>query len=402
MSVTHTEPNKRSQPGVVKLRAGVVIQRADHRQFLVCNGTTGEYYQLGIEERHLLHLLHDCPSVDEVVLLHRDRFGHIAKRDVLEFVEQLRGLQLLDAPAETLTDGQLQSCDIGPERPDRDPSQFWNSLFDCCLVLFGWLLSPLMVGVVLLLIIIGVNVLVRNWGELRVETYLIWRDRHWVTLFAVVYCRVLLLISLPSALLTAMATRYCGGRIRSFGLSLWQDVLPLFRADTGDSLILLDANHRRKVMFADLLYPLALLGCSLTMWAMCSSGLRTFWLLVIPTALIASVVRCNIFSDTSGYFLLCDVTNQWRIRERAQAETRSWLTLHTSPLPLSPKERDWLRIYGLGFFVYRVLRDALLVIGGGYLLTSWLGGLGALIFLMLIVWRWRAPLMKVISFVVCL
>jgi hypothetical protein len=53
------------------------------------------------------------------------------------------------------------------------------------------------------------------------------------------------------------------------------------------------------------------------------------------------------------------------------------------------RERFWLRAYGVGELFYRMLREALLLIGGALLLTTWVGGAGAAIYAVLVAWRYR-------------
>lgn len=394
---------------MVQLRANVVLERLDSNRFSALRRDTGERFEMKAQERYLLQLVSEMPGISEVRAAYAERFSPLDIRDVLEFVELLRRLQLVedcassDEPARWVTEKSRHDdvlvpsakLSTGPPVPltSADRGGWLNSSFDALAVLGGWIASPGTLAGVLTLALIGGNVLVRQWDTLFSHSLALWRGWHPVSLAWVIYLRLLLLLSLPSALLTGMVCRQYGGRVKQFEMFLWEDILPMFRVDMGDSLTFMTAAGRRRVILVTTLYPLALASISLTAWQFCrSESARTFWLLLAPPALLACVLRWNIFSETGGYFLLCDFCEDWNLEDRARDETRAWLFLQRAPAPLTRRERFWLRTYGIGQYVYRGFREALLLIGLAYVLMSWLRGGGALLYVFVIVWRYRRNL----------
>src|SRR5438128_2517709 len=80
----------------VRLRPGLEIIRTGPRSFVLSDPRTGTVFELGAEERYLLHLLEQAESLDDILRGFEGRFGRrMARREVLEFLEQLRQLGLL-------------------------------------------------------------------------------------------------------------------------------------------------------------------------------------------------------------------------------------------------------------------------------------------------------------------
>src|SRR5690348_1753146 len=82
-------------------RTGLEIIRTGPRTFVLRHPVTGEQFELGADERFLLHLLARAASLAEVLSAYATRFKQaLPERRLLEFLEQLRRLGLLEGEGE--------------------------------------------------------------------------------------------------------------------------------------------------------------------------------------------------------------------------------------------------------------------------------------------------------------
>ena len=117
------------------------------------------------------------------------------------------------------------------------------------------------------------------------------------------------------------------------------------------------------------------------------STLAAFWVLLAVHGAVRLVAQINPWLANSYFYLwLCENWQRGGLLDAGPAEARNWWAGRYSDEPWTANERWWLRVYGVGYYVYRVVSDALFIGGGGYLLVSRFGATGAFLTLALTAW----------------
>jgi multidrug efflux pump subunit AcrA (membrane-fusion protein) len=347
---------------LIRLKPQLELIRSGPESFLLLDRDHDLHFELQAGERYLLHLLTSCDSLAAVQTQWTARFGHaLRRRHVLEFIEQLRSHALLEEqpsrPA-VLLDEPGPSAAVSLHRPKL------NFFFDVLAAAFGWLLSPAALILVLPLLFLGANVLLRHWQAIREDLWHVFSSYPLLPLLIILFVKTKLLLNLPHALFLGMVARKLGGSVHSLRIIWWRRLVPLIHVDTGVSLWLASPRDRGRALLAELLLPLVLASVYLSGWAMSAGhpvGQRLFALMVMPCLLSFVLLQCNIFTHHAAYWWICAKLRDWRLQERAVAETRAWLGGHRSPEALSGRERFWLRLYGLGYYGSRAAIEGALI-----------------------------------------
>ncbi len=366
-----------------KLRADLEILRTAPDEFILRDPRNSEVFQFGFAERSLTQLIdgkHDLGQIRErVAKRHNIKLSY---QYVEEFVEQLRTRGLLEGEAVA---ERFQKPHTMQEPGTNTPL---NAFFDVLAMLFGWVIHPLSIVPILILTALATLALFQNFWQLPDALESVVSELGFGAVAVLWISEVLLLISLPNALLTGMACRRLGGRIESFGLRFYRKLVPYFGCNTGESMIYM-TNAGRWTMLSLRIWSrlvissLVILGWSMTSQkTMLHAGLTV---LIVPS-LVGLFLRLNILNPMEGCAMLSYGLDIYKFRERALAETAAWITLRVSPEPLSSDERFWFRIYGIGVYLWRILVLALVIFVGGPLVANYFGGIGLAIALVLVLW----------------
>lgn len=381
------------------LRPGVQILRAGPRSFLVVNSHTGAQLSCGAEERYLLHLLEHCDSLDAVREAFGKRFGPgLAERPLREFVEQLRQLGVLANGADTAEDPPAPEPAPALPAPAplsaADPHAGLNRFFDHLVLLFGWLLQPVCLVPVFVLTFLAVNALVRHADRVlpSMESPTQWLPP--ALLMVLLPAQTLLVLGLPYNLFLGMVCRRHGGRLRGFGLNLYERFVPNVYCDFGDSYLHMSDRGMWTLMLARIWCILAVGSVCILCWAMSRPGsvAQAFWIWMLPPCLGGLFFQLVPFFEGAVYYMICKYFEEPGLRDRACAETRAWLTFRRSPEALTADERYWLRVYGLGFYLFRLVFDTVVVVTLAWYITARFAGLGALLFCGIILYWYRVAL----------
>jgi hypothetical protein len=357
---------------------------------LLVDRRTGASYAIGQAEKRLIELLAGDESLEEIVSnFSAQTDSTVSRRHVLEFVENLQRQGLIQGQAQT-TGGA--SRDIAPHRAASSIEQAsgrLNIVFDLLALLLGWIDHWSIVVAIGLAALLGANIVYRHPAVILQDIETFGRVcPFWVWIPFVEFPK-LLLLDLVYTLVLGIVSRGRGANVRSFGIHLWQGVLPIFQLDLGASFALMSRRDRRALTWVSLLFPLAVGSLALLGWRM---GWPGSWgsiacLLFAPAASIWFLVQANPFArGSSGQFLLCDLTREEDIQSWAMAETNAWILGLPRPRPLSSREQFWFRIYGLTYWLYRVALNV------ATLLIAWLavfpryGGPGAICVLIVLVY----------------
>ena len=357
---------------------------------------------MGGRERYLLSLLESCETVEALHRAFGERFGApLSKREYLEFCEQLRrqGL-LIDGPASAET-----FRDEIPHRsalPLRLRGGAANLFFDVLTVLFGWIVHPVWLLVFAPLLLVEVMLVASGWDRALEEVRAARFEMDLAPLFFLSYAQTVLFLNLPLALTMGICCRKYRGRVRSFGVTWGNWVLPTvsFFTDIGDSIVRMSPRGRRTQIALGILVPLVLGGIYAVLWGASSRShsAHRFWSLMVIPSVIVAIYQCNPFSIyTSAHWALASWLDDWRLHGRAIDETKAWFWSRTSPEPLTARERRWLRAYGVIHYALRFAAGISLLGGAGYVVMRMWGAPGAFVLLVLILWWNRsyfAPLWR--------
>ncbi len=141
----------------------------------------------------------------------------------------------------------------------------------------------------------------------------------------------LIVLNLTQALLTGMACRCFGGRVRGFGLVWW--IVPLFQADLGNSLAFMDRRGRLTMIWLGLLSPVFIGAASIVAGSSHppGSGLGLMSLSLSFPPVCSYPLSLQYFSRTPVSIWLCATRSRVGISLPSRAETQSWLEQHPAP-----------------------------------------------------------------------
>lgn len=378
-----------------KLRADVEIVRIDPRRYLLFDRARNEHFELGPDERQIVALLDGRRDLEAIRQELAARHGReLPPRELEAFIEQLRLAGLLhDATSDStlLTPGEAT-----PGRLAADPLPFSagdsrrlvNHGFDLLALVFGFVLHPLWLVPLAGLTLAAVVLLVRRfdaifaeWNEVRAQFFLPVMLLVWVGVS--IFC-----LGLPTALAKGMACRALGGRVRRFGIRWYRGMIPYFECDLGESPLRMTEGGIWTLLGLGIVVRLAAVSGAVLGWSLFQRGgvPHAFCLILLGPAIFGLLLRLNVLVALDGYALLCYWLDVPRLFERATAETRAWLVGRVAPEALPPRTRRWFRIYGLAAYLWQAVVLVFIVGVGGWLLTSRLGGWGAVMAITLLAW----------------
>ncbi len=380
-----------------RLRPEVEILRLGPRQFLLVDPISGAQFRCGVGERYLLHLLDKATSPEEVRIAYAQRFGQdLPQRQLLEFLEQLHQLRLITDPGDA-TPAPAVLADPPPSEPPApfsaaDPSARLNRFFDVLVLLFGWILHPLWLVPLFLLALMALTTLVYHWTQCWATLAI---PTQWLpapALLLLLPLQTILVLNLPHALFRGLICRRFGGRVRAFGLRLYRGMVPNFHCDIGDSFLLFSPRGRWTMLTASIWCILAIASASTVFWGMCrpNSFWAVFWVWMLPAGWLGLLFHCIPFFKMSGYSVLCTLCKEPLLRERALAETKAWLGGSRAPEALTDERRYWLRLYGVSYYLFRLLFDSTIILVVGYYAVRKFQGVGALAFGIPVLFWYRA------------
>ncbi len=384
------------------LRADAEIIRTGPREFLIIDRHSNHRFRIGEQERRLLDLLQHDKSLDDVLVEFHDRYGETLSEQHLQgFVQQLWQANLLrDVPPpprspDSALAEPVASSPAGAKQSAADATPTLNFRFDLLAVLFGWILHPLCLLVLAVLVWMAAQIVFRYWPiGLRqlADLFEAYPFPVFVLWFVI---PKLIVLNLTQALLTGMACRCFGGRVRGFGLVWWEGIVPLFQADLGNSLAFMDRRGRLTMIWLGLLSPVFIGAASIVGWIVARSriGMGADVLIVRSRLCVSYPLSLQYFfhalQSLSGF--VQRVPELGSLYRRAGGDA---VVARAAPAPqaLSDRQRRWYRIYGVTYSVYRVLLMALVFGLGGYWVISRYHLIGTVVVAAVAIWLSRKHL----------
>jgi multidrug resistance efflux pump len=381
-----------------QLRPGLEIHRLGPRRFLVVDPATRKHVELGPDERYLVHMVREARSVEEVLDGYRERFGkEISRQQLIGFLENLRILGLTVDGAESAGSPATPFepvMDTPGTTEAKEPKPVLNFCFDVLTLLFGWLVHPIWMIPILWASYWALICLINHWHDYLTTVVGVVHTYSAIPVLVASYLQTLVFINFPRAVMTGIACRRYGGYIRKFGLTLYKGIIPSFICEVGDSLLSMSERGRWTVLSIDIWCQLAIGAFSGIAWALCGPrlGIGIFWAYLLLPCLLGLAMNSLIFYESHGYWILCYALEEYRLSERALAETSAWLNGRPPPEALTRKQRYWFRFYGLSSYIFKLLIESTFWLIAGIWLFHTYKGPGAIAFFVAIVWFYHDPI----------
>jgi hypothetical protein len=380
--------------------AGVELLRTGPRDFDLVSGTSG-YFRLGAKERYLLFLVEKAKSWEEL----HDQFvasfpEGIGKRDLDDFLGQLlrRGLLVEGSGSTAALDPGLLDVAAQPAASKPIPAGL-NLLLDFMLLFFGWLIHPLWAVLATGMAALAAVALWQQGDRLLAEGVSLWKCYPFVPLLLISHVQTLLALNIPAVMFTGMICRKYREPVKEMGVHCWRDLMPLFYVEPVDTLVSLKPQAMWALIWSKLFFDLGAAAFYILAWAACGpqSETRVFWAMMFLPGVLAVGLQCNPFLPNSVYWILVMKTRQWHLLQDALGETRAWLTWNRSPRAMTGRERFWMRVYGLGYYAYRITFESIMIVGAGFWLYERFGRDGMLVGAVLALWMYFRPLTAILG-----
>ena len=356
--------------------------------YLVKEPYSGEVFEFGEGEYVIFCKLDGKTHLDSIQTHFEDNFNIPLNIDYLEaFVRQLTSLGLLESETDTV-DGFLEIDDQINSRKLFDPDRFLNLLT----IIFGWCFSPIFSIVFYMVLFLSFGVICKYGNDLINEVRIVWEPGF----FLFVPLIGIFGITIISEIAKGVACKYYGGYVDTFGIRFLYKVIPRFYCDLTDAFWIKKKSDRVRIFSAGMVCQLLLWGVGIIGWknTMPGSNINIFWLLLTLVSTLFLFFNINPLFQRDGYLLLSAWLEIPDLRKRAIALCKSWILRKPMPEPLTAKEIRGFKWYGLLSVVFNGLFWMLILGLVGYVLTSLLKGIGAVLFLIILYFRFYQTLKR--------
>ncbi len=277
--------------------------------------------------------------------------------------------------------------------------------------LLGWTFSTPGLIFFGILAAVALGIVAENWATIWHQlTQLIqlieWVGQMGIYSFQGLYRILLILILVPflREMAKGVACRRMGLRVPEIRFMWYMRFIPRVAADISAIVRIPERGRRLAVAAAGLYVDAAIFSSSVLWWAAleASNPLRDFALSAAVGTAIGFLLNVIPFGQQDGATLLMIAFEEPDLRARARRMFHAWLLFQPAPEPMPPARRRWFLLYGALADGYTVVLNVALFALGGFLLTAWLGGLGAVLFVALVFLRFeneiRSAFMSAVSF----
>lgn len=243
-------------------------------------------------------------------------------------------------------------------------------------------------------IVLGLYLSITHWTQLTDALYMIWQPQYFPVLIPVgIFC-----VTLPHEFAHGLVSTHYGGRVTSAGWLIFYHVLPKFYLERRQTLAIPFLN-RNKTQFFWILFVglycqlfLASLGIIGVLLTIPEGYAYYFWAALWATAAIGFVHNCNISHRRDAHYLLVIWLDMPNLRTRAVEVVLNWLFRRPEPEPLTPRERNVFRLYGLGAMSYYLIHGFIMFWTFGDQITTYLQGPGVFVFIGIVLYVFQRPL----------
>jgi hypothetical protein len=356
---------------------------------------SGEAYELGDEDYFIFKSLDGKTTMPSLMASFKERFGFNLNAEQLRaFLSHLYELELLDV------DGKNQYASVFTRLRINFPTSWHRWVRHTRGITFKWLAGHMgwcytkgFVFIAVMIFLLALGTLFNNFQRFLFDFNMLFAPLSIFQIILVMY----FCLNIPSQIARAVTAEYYGGIVTEFGIQFGFDIIPLCYSECNIGLIN-DKAGRGWVIFAPAFYGLLTASLGMLCWIMTPGGLalHTFGLTVAVVGTVYSVFRLNFFWPVDASYLFANWLDIPEIRRRAISFTKSWLLHHSLSEPLTARER--------GIFTWYGPLSGGITLGtisvGFYYLGKWLvyyiGGIGALLLLIVVMLRYRKVLAEFI------
>jgi putative peptide zinc metalloprotease protein len=359
--------------------------------FFIKDPQTQRVFEIGEKEHFLCQQLDGRTGLRTIQERFESRFGKsLPLQDIQDFVRHLE--------FEGLLAGSIPRPQAPAPRPSRERPEWKVKLMDADR-LFAWLASRLgwcftraFFSISLFMPLTALYVLLGHWGEFSRSLVGLGRFPSVLVVGAIGF----LFLNLPRQIAYGLACKYYGEPVREIGLRLVHYLIPLFYCDALNPLWFRNRSGRLQMMFAGGYCQLLVWGFGIIGWKLSPPGAyrHSFFLLLSFAATLALLFNWNPLGRRDGGLLVGELSGIWNLRGRALSTALAWIFRRPMPEPLRRGQLWGFRIFGLLVAVFLLLLVYAFTTMVGGRLTAAYEGAGALLFLALLFYFLRRPLMR--------
>jgi multidrug resistance efflux pump len=365
-------------------------------RYLIKDPKSEEIYEFSEKEYFFCRRMDGSTAFDDIRISFQDHFGLRLSLEQLEaFARKLEALSLLESTKTAFDDTQpLASSERMIPLGDPDRLLGWIAIG------LSWCFSRYFLIAMLVFSALGLGVFLKYANDFVDQ--LRWLRFYWgpVT-FLLIPALAFFVIEPLGQIAKGVACRHYGGHVYELGVFLKFNIIPRFYIDLSDALWRLRKSDCLKIYSAGLICRLFLWALSLIAWRHASgwTGLEIFWVLFVFGSIFSFILTVIPLSETDGYQLLSIWQEVDNLKNRATSLAKAWFFRKPLPEPLSPREIKGFKWYGVLWAGFQFLFWGLFLGFVGYFLMTSLKGLGAIIFMGLLTFRFghflKPPLMRI-------
>ncbi|HZN04103.1 MAG TPA: efflux RND transporter periplasmic adaptor subunit [Candidatus Polarisedimenticolia bacterium] len=362
---------------------------------VVKDPSTGRYFRFGEIEAFLLQSLDGTVPLETIRSRVEERFEAPLSRTALEgFVGRLRSLGLIEERSKVPTGpprGRLRGDPLYLRFKVFDPDR----LLDWMAGRLGFLFTTPFVVLSAIGIAAAIAVSIANQAEIAQAVRGLYNLRSLLTAWVTVY-----VVMVVHEFAHGLTCKRFGGSVREIGFFLifFQ---PAFYCNVSDAWLFPKKSHRIWVTFAGAYAEIFLWALAILVWRVTEPGTVTSQtaLVVMATSAIKTLINLNPLIKLDGYYLLSDALEIPNLRQKAMAYLRGWigrLTGGRTPNgpPTPRREARIFLVYGLVAGTYSVWLLGYVGLWFGGLLVARYQGWGAVLFAILFLAVFRAPISR--------
>jgi len=383
------------QRSLPKLRNDLIISASNRPgggfNYLIKDPTSNEVYDFGEEEYFVCKHLDGQTSLDSIQIAFENHFGFPLKLQQLEaFLIQLETLGLLlwfqEKPSYVYWPSTLQF----PKKRLFNP----NKILGLLATSFSWCFSRFFLISSCLVFILALGVAFKYFSVFRDEIPIFWQPGP----FFLKLILGLLIINVLGEVGKGVACKFYGGNVYEFGVGLVYRIIPYMYVDLSGAFWEIKRQPLMRIFFSGLFCQALALALAIIGWKNTPywSSLHTFFALFIVPASFFFLLNLIPLLPRDGYILISLWLEVTDLYNRSRALCRSWIFRRRLPEPLSEREILGFKWYGVLSVGFNFLLWTLIFLIIGYLLIwQWrLKGVGALIFLVLLILRFEDQLKR--------
>ncbi len=359
-------------------------------RYLVSDPGTEAVYEFGEEEHFIFRQFDGTTPLDTIQERFYSQFHWPLNRDYLEsFVLQLTSFGLLESDDAAIKAHAGFDDDINGLRifdPDR--------LLHVLSLLFWWCFTPCFLLFTGMALFFALGILGKYGGDLIFEVQILWEP-----IFFVFFPLLgIFVIQIACEAAKGTACKHYGGHVHEFGVWFVFKVLPFFYCDLTDALWMENQSRRTRIFAAGIVFHLLLWSLGIIGWynSHTGSAVNAFFLIFICVSTLYLFYSINPFFQRDGYILLSMWLKTPDLRSRALNLCRHWFLQKQLPEPLAKNDVRKFKIYGLSLLGFHFVFWSALLGLIGYLLINFLNGVGAVLFLTILLVRFNDYLKRIV------